>query len=107
MSTIIIGDKRITVSGNNVSILNNKIYVDGKLVTDNAVTEPVKLIVEGDLINVESEGSVDVTGDIKGNVQASCSIRCNNISGNVNTMGSVHSGDINGSVTAIGSIHRN
>ncbi|MCK9311820.1 MAG: hypothetical protein M0P26_06045 [Bacteroidales bacterium] len=106
MSIIIINGKRMSVSGSNISISNNKVCVDGKLVIDEVATEPVKLIVEGDLFKVKSEGPVEVTGDVKGDISAAGSVHCNDVSGNLTAMGSVHCGNVGGNATAMGSMRR-
>lgn len=106
MSIVMINGKKMSISGNNIRISKNKIYVDGKLVVDEVATEPVKLIVEGDLFKVESEGSVEVTGDVKGDIKANGSVCCNNVSGNLTAMGSVHCGNVGGNATAMGSMRR-
>ena len=106
MSVVMINGKKITVSGSNVCISKNKVYVDGKIVLDEVALGPVKLIVEGDLFEIESEGSVEVTGNVKGDIKASGSVHCGDISGNLTAMGSVHCGNVEGSASAMGSMHR-
>ena len=53
---IVINGESIGVSGNNISIVNDSIYVDGKLVKDkiSGITE-IKFI--GDLANLTSNAS--------------------------------------------------
>ena len=81
----------INIKGNNVSIINNKIFVDGKEIeTEEKV---INIIVEGNLDKLEvdccnsikvngvtkdvevSNGNITISGDVKGNV--------NNINGNI------------------------
>ena len=81
----------INIKGNNVSIINNKIFVDGKEIeTEEKV---INIIVEGNLDKLEvdccnsikvngvtkdvevSNGNISINGDVKGNV--------NNINGNI------------------------
>ena len=81
----------INIKGNNVSIINNKIFVDGKEIeTEEKV---INIIVEGNLDKLEvdccnsikvngvtkdievSNGNIAISGDVKGNV--------NNINGNI------------------------
>ena len=92
--TVIIGgnikNSSISIEGNNVSIINNKIFVDGKEIeTEEKV---INIIVEGNLDKLEvdccnsikvngvtkdievSNGNIAISGDVKGNV--------NNINGN-------------------------
>ena len=91
--TVIIGGniKNSSIEGNSISIINNKIFVDGKEIeTEEKV---INLIVEGNLDKLEvdccnsikvngvtkdvevSNGNITISGDVKGNV--------NNINGNI------------------------
>ena len=91
--TVIIGGniKNSSIEGNSVSIINNKIFVDGKEIeTEEKV---INIIVEGNLDKLEvdccnsikvngvtkdvevSNGNITINGDVKGNV--------NNINGNI------------------------
>ena len=91
--TVIIGGniKNSSIEGNSVSIINNKIFVDGKEIeTEEKV---INIIVEGNLDKLEvdccnsikvngvtkdvevSNGNITISGDVKGNV--------NNINGNI------------------------
>ncbi|WYE13153.1 hypothetical protein KST99_10185 [Fusobacterium polymorphum] len=83
--------KNSSIEGNSVSIINNKIFVDGKEIeTEEKV---INIIVEGNLDKLEidccnsikingvtkdievSNGNIAISGDVKGNV--------NNINGNI------------------------
>ena len=91
--TVIIGGniKNSSIEGNSVSIINNKIFVDGKEIeTEEKV---INIIVEGNLDKLEvdccnsikvngvtkdievSNRNISINGDVKGNV--------NNINGNI------------------------
>ena len=93
--TVIIGRniKNSSIKGNSISIINNKIFVDGKEIeTEEKV---INIIVEGNLDKLEvdccnsikvngvtkdvevSNGNITINGDVKGNV--------NNINGNIIT----------------------
>ena len=81
----------INIKGNNVSIINNKIFVDGKEI--GTEEKEINIIVEGNLDKLEvdccnsikvngvtkdievSNGNIAISGDVKGNV--------NNINGNI------------------------
>ena len=81
----------INIKGNNVSIINNKIFVDGKEI--GTEEKEINIIVEGNLDKLEvdccnsikvngvtkdvevSNGNISINGDVKGNV--------NNINGNI------------------------
>lgn len=94
--------------GNNVSISNNKVYIDGKL-QDTEKYKEINIVINGNIkkLSVDSCDKVEVTGDVtslktmsgdvevKGNVLGdiktmSGDIDCNNVEGNISTM----SGDI-------------
>ncbi|WXZ78743.1 hypothetical protein KSU13_06735 [Fusobacterium nucleatum] len=83
--------KNSSIEGNSISIINNKIFVDGKEIeTEEKV---INIIVEGNLDKLEvdccnsikvngvtkdvevSNGNISINGDVKGNV--------NNINGNI------------------------
>ena len=81
----------ISIKGNNVSIINNKIFVDGKEI--GTEEKEINIIVERNLDKLEvdccnsikvngvtkdvevSNGNITISGDVKGNV--------NNINGNI------------------------
>lgn len=91
-TVIICGNiKNSSIEGNSISIINNKIFVDGKEIeTEEKV---INIIVEGNLDKLEvdccnsikvngvtkdvevSNGNITISGDVKGNV--------NNINGNI------------------------
>lgn len=54
----------------------------------------------------EAERTVEVKGNVKGNIEAGNSIHCGDVGGDVNAGNSVHCGDIKGSVDAGNSIYR-
>lgn len=122
-----------TYQGNSVSVIDNRVYIDGKLVEIDG--KPAKSLksrvfgkddrylevrVEGELMSLTSDLSVtcqNVTGDVKsggsvsaddirGNVDARGSVNADDIGGSVNAGGSVNCDDIGGSVRAGGSINR-
>ena len=102
MSKMIINGTSINVSGN-ICIQNNKVYVDGKLISES--NEPVKLIIEGDPVNITTEGDVEVHGNVSGGIHAGCGINCGNVGGNVKAGNSVHCEDVTGNVDAGNSVH--
>lgn len=103
-SEVSINGHTIRVSGNNITIRDGEIYVDGKLHED-GLPQSVTVIVEGDCNNLNVSGSVEVRGssasidcggsvtvggDVRGDVDCGGSVRCGNISGNVDAGGSIH-----------------
>lgn len=97
----------VTYHGDNIAMINNKIFVDGKDVTPE--TMQVSINVVGDVEKISADmcamihvtgncgfiktasGDVDVGGDVTGSVSTmSGDVTCKNVGGNVQTM----SGDI-------------
>ena len=104
MNKMIINGKVFIVEGNNISVGNGCVIVDGKVV-QSELSGIVKVQFEGDLASLKSDCSIEVHGDIKGNTKSGGSMTCRNIEGNVSTGGSVHCGNVVGDIDAGGSIH--
>lgn len=103
-STISVNGKTIRVKGSNVTIINDKIIVDGKVLDESMDYKNITVIVEGDCNKLDAAGevtirgncgSVDcggsctVNGDVNGNVDAGGSVTCGNVSGDIDAGGSV------------------
>lgn len=105
MAVIVNGKK---YSGNNVSIINDKVYIDGKLMTDDESSKSTKIeitIEAGTTINkIEVDGDLEVKGSISGDVSAQGSVKCNDIGGNDSSGGSITCDDIGGNANAGGSV---
>ena len=103
MATISLNGKTIRVSGSNISVINGKVYSDGKLV-EVPEQKTINIVVEGDVQtlkvdacdqvtvngtceNVEVQtGNVIIKGDVSGNVQSDVGdITCGNVGGNCKT----------------------
>jgi hypothetical protein len=108
---ITINGKSYEVSGNNITVKNDSIYVDGKLV-ESCLTGNVKVEFTGDLANLDCttatingnvQGDVDGTtitcGDVGGYVDGA-TIKCGNIGGDVDGT-NITCGDIKGNVDAV------
>ena len=104
MSVIINGK---SYKGNNLSISGNKVYIDGKLVTDEDTESSEKIqitIEEGAQIETfEIDGDAEINGNVSGNVNAG-TINCNDIKGNASAGGSIRCDDIGGNASSGGSI---
>lgn len=103
-SQVSVNGRTIRVSGGNITIKDNAIYVDGKLYEDE-LSGSITIIVEGNCHNLEVHngsvevhgncgavdcgGSVRVGGDVGGDVDAGGSVQCENILGNVDAGGSI------------------
>jgi hypothetical protein len=96
-----------TYKGNNISIINNKVYIDDKLIEDEDSTSLDKINItftEGSFDKIEVDGDVDIKGNVIGNVSANGSINCNDISGNASSGGSMNCDDISGNASSGGSM---
>ena len=103
-STVSVNGKTIRVSGNNISIINDKIVVDGKVLDDSMDCKNITVIVEGDCNKLDTTGAVTVQGNC-GSVD--CSGSCTvygNVTGNIDASGSVTCGDVGGDIDASGSV---
>lgn len=103
-STISANGKTIRVRGNNISVINDKIIVDGKVLDESMDFKNITVIVEGDCKelyacgnveirgncgSVDCNGSCYITGDVEGDVDASGSVTCGNVGGDIDAHGSV------------------
>ena len=105
MGTIIINGKTIKAEGKNVTIRNDKVYVDGKLVEE-GLSGIVEVKWEGPMASLTADGNV-TCGEVLGNVSAGGSVQCADVDGYVNAGGSVSCGTVGGSINAGGSVrHR-
>lgn len=108
MNTITINGTTTHVKGRNISVKNNKIYVDGDLVAE-GLSGDVNVKFEGDLANLDAT-SVEVNGNVTGNVDCTSFNSTGNVGGKVNCTSANIGGDVGGSVdgTTInigGSVH--
>ena len=76
---IINGTKKI-VEGHNVSIVNDKVFVNGKLVAE-GLTGTVHIEWNGPAANIDCT-SITVNGNVEGNIDAT-SVRCGDVGGDV------------------------
>lgn len=105
MSTVLING--VEVQGNNITIMNGKVIVDGVNqvieVKDKVLVEVKEgsrlenLVVYGDLNCTEVEGDVECMGTVKcadvlGNVDSNGSVTCETVHGNIDANGSVKIG---------------
>ncbi len=98
----------ISYSGDNISITNNKIVVNGKDVTP--IEKEINISIDGDVDKLKIDfcnkitvngnvgdiksqsGNFEITGDVNGSIKTmSGNIKCNKVKGSVSTM----SGNIN------------
>jgi hypothetical protein len=101
MGTITING--MTFSGNSVSIINDRMIIDGVEVTK-GLQGVTLLKIEGTVDRLDSSASIEMHGSIGGNVTAGGSIHCDDVGGSVSAGGSVHCGDVSGNISAGGSV---
>ena len=103
-SKVTVNGKTIKVKGNNISIINDQIIVDGKVLDESMDYKNITIIVEGDCNKLDAAGDVTVKGNC-GSVDCSgsCTIH-GNVAGNVDASGSVTCGDVGGDIDASGSV---
>lgn len=94
-----------TYEGRNVKVVNDKVWIDGKLI-DNASPDKKGILhvhVTGTLHNLDAGGSVTCE-DVAGYVDAGGSVQAGNVGGYVDAGGSVRCGNVGGDIDAGGSV---
>lgn len=91
-----------TFSGKSISIVGDKVVVDG-VEQDGTLVGPISVVVNGSADSVETtSGKVEVTGSVGRIKTMSGSVRCADVSGDVGTMsGSVTCGAIAGNASTM------
>jgi hypothetical protein len=85
--------------GKSITIINGKVYIDGKDVTPDA--KEINISVEGNIENLEVDhaNAISIKGDINKVKSGSGDISCGNITGGAQTgSGDIDCGVINGDV---------
>ena len=103
-STVTVNGKTIRVQGSNISVINNRIIVDGKVIDESMDCKNITVIVEGDCNKLSAAGAVTVQGNCG---YVDCSGSCTvhgNVTGNIDASGSVTCGDVGGDIDASGSV---
>ena len=103
---------RVTINGKtfeggrSVTIINNRVMIDGKDVTDKSKPKDgiVTIKVDGVLESLTTDADV-VAGLVKGNIDAGGSVSCDDVDGDVDAGGSVNCGAVGGDVDAGGSVN--
>lgn len=102
-STITINGQTVSCYGNNITISNGNVIVDGKVIHSD-IGNNTQIVINGDVNKIDCTGSVEVhgnsgsidcggsctvDGDVNGNIDAGGSIECGNVSGDIDAGGSV------------------
>jgi hypothetical protein len=83
VATITINGKTFTTKGNNISVINDKVMVDG-IIIESGLSGIVKIQFEGDIANIDAT-SVEIVGNVTGNVGTTHLKVSGDIKGNVDT----------------------
>lgn len=103
MSSITINGK--TYVGRNISIINNKIYIDDVEQESMSTTDKeLNIQLSGTIKNLHTDRSVTVSGGVVEKIDANGSVSCGDVIGNVDAGGSVSCGNVGGNVDAGGSV---
>lgn len=103
-STVSVNGKTIRVKGNNISIINDRIIVDGKPLDETLDQPNITIIVNGDCRNLSACGNVEVKGNAHNiDCRGSCHVE-GSVTGNVHASGSVTCSDVGGDIAASGSV---
>ncbi len=94
INQILINGVSHQVNGNNISIKDDKIFVNGVLV-ESGLSGIVKVEFTGDLANLDC-ASATITGSVFGDVDGT-TINCGNVGGDVDGT-SINCGDVSGDV---------
>ncbi len=88
--------------GNNLTVRDDEIYIDGKLVGDakDAKDGILEVRIKGDAASVVSDASVTINGNVNGDVKAGNYVTCVNIFGNVRARNYVECQDVKGKCCA-------
>lgn len=97
-SVITINGKTHVVSGNNVSIKNDKVYVDGKLI-ESGLSGITQIKWEGPVANVDGT-TIEIKGDVQGNVDGTTIKIGGNVGGNVDGT-TIQCGNVQGKVDGV------
>lgn len=89
-----------TYTGNNISINNNQVYIDGKLQDEVDDDRKIELTILSNVDKIISEESIYIKGNVSGNVEAKVNVNCDDVDGNVNAGVNVNCDDITGNATA-------
>ena len=106
--TLINGINKASFNGYTLSIINDKIYIDDKLI-DNVSPflqeKVINITISGNVNVVSINGNITVNGNVNGDVESGGDIIVNgNVSGDVNSNANTECGDVAGDVNTKGNI---
>lgn len=92
-------------TGGNISIVGDNVYIDGVLHDSFDGTKKTEITVLCNVDKITSEESINIKGNVTGDVLASGNVNCDDIDGNVTADGNVNCDDIGGNARAGGTIN--
>jgi len=102
-SKVTINGKTYVSESGDISMVGNKVYIDGKEV-ESTEGKNITVKVEGDLMNLTvKHGSVECN-NVSGSIEAGGSVECKDVSGSIEAGGSIDCCDVLANVAAGGSI---
>lgn len=105
MSSIVINGNRIDVpDGANVIIKEGNIIVGGSCLAEN-IDANTTIQWEGPIGDVICHRSMNISGNVDGNIDAGGSVTCQDVTGSVDAGGSINCNNVGGDADAGGSIH--
>lgn len=96
----------VTYTGNNITIRNNNVIIDGKTQYKNKYNNTVNIDIVGNVQNVNCNGTVSVNGTVIGDID--CGGSCNidgDVGGSIDCGGSCSAMNIKGNIDAGGSVY--
>jgi hypothetical protein len=96
-SSVVINGK--TYVGNNISINNNEVIIDG-VRQDGVEDKKMEVTILCNVDKIVSNESINIKGNVNGNVEAKVNVNCDDIKGNVKAGVNINCDDINGSAIA-------
>ena len=100
---VVINGKSIDCTGRNISIQNGEVIIDGKVI-QSSLERDIKVVVYGDVNNIDCAGSVEVHGNC-GSIDCSGSCKVDgNVNGDIDASGSVTCGNVAGDIDCSGSV---
>lgn len=97
----------VEYKGRNISIFDNQVVVDGKVIDDNP-SRIVEIKVDGDIGSLRTSATTIIAGNVNGDVDAGNSVKIRgNVTGDVDAGNSVQCHDVYGDIDAGNSVYCN
>lgn len=105
MNKIVINGNVFETNGKTISICNGTVIVDGNIIK-NGLVENINVTIQGDVEKIDCSGSVNVEGNVIGNIDCGGSVDINrDVKGSIKCGGSCTCGTVSGDIVAGGSIN--